>query len=349
MHPLTRLQLADGMLLTLEDAVYVLGTGREGGVRRDVYIAGSTDGGEAWSDLVQIHSGPAWNSATSVVVRDGQLYRAYDTASHEADRRLSVLAGDLRSDLLAPGSWRCTNAVGFAGLPEAMKRPISPGFRDHWLEPDVVDIRERLTVIARCRIDGYGTCHLAGVCDLADSGGDLKLEFTQFHPFPGGQQKLHILYDQTSDLYWMVGSLVSDPQDHTGWYAHVRERGYKGGPGNERRILALFYSLDSLNWIQAGVVAMAKDPMQGSMYSQMLVDGDDLLLRCPHQQGRREQPRRGVGDVPSPATLPVTGPGYTPATADGRRVTSVRFRHVPNGDRGTANEGPMPTGSGGVP
>ena len=103
---LTRLQPADGMLLTLEDAVYVLGTGREGGVRRNVYIARSTDGGETWRDLVQIHDGPAWNSATGIVIRNGPLYRAYDTASHQVDRQLFVLAGDLSRDLTDPGSWR---------------------------------------------------------------------------------------------------------------------------------------------------------------------------------------------------------------------------------------------------
>ncbi|MBT4822578.1 MAG: exo-alpha-sialidase [Lentisphaerae bacterium] len=277
-RPLSRLKLADGMLLTLDDAVYVLGTGREGGVRRDVYITRSTDGGETWRELVQIHEGPAWNSATGVVIRDGQLYRAYDTATHQADRQLFVLAGNLSRDLLDPGSWRCSNAVGFPGLPEAMKRPINPDYRDHWLEANVVDIRGRLTVIARCRIDDFGTCHLAGVCDLSDTEHDLKLEFTQFHPFPGGQQKFHILYDDVSDLYWMVGNLVTDPQDHTGRFPRLRERGYRGGAGNERRILALFYSLDSLNWLQAGVVAMSKDPMQGFMYSQMLIDGDDLIF-----------------------------------------------------------------------
>ena len=275
---LTRLQLADGMLLTFEDAVYVLGTGREGGVRRDVYITRSTDGGETWSDLARIHEGPAWNSATGVVIRDGQLYRAYDTASHQVGRQLFVLAGDLSRDLLDPTSWRHSNKVGFPGLPKVMKRSLYPKYRDHWLEANVVDLRGRLTAIARCRIDEYGTCHLAGVCDLSDADGQLELEFTQFYPFPGGQQKFHILYDPESDLYWMVGNLVTDPQNHTGWYEGLKERGYKGGAGNERRILALFYGLDGLNWIQAGVVAMSKNPLQGFMYSHMLVDGDDLLF-----------------------------------------------------------------------
>jgi hypothetical protein len=76
----------------------------------------------------------------------------------------------------------------------------------------------------------------------------------------------------------MVGNLVTDPQNRTRWFRHLKRRGYKGGAGNERRILTLFYGLDGLNWLQAGVVALAKDPLQSFMYSHMFIDGDDLLF-----------------------------------------------------------------------
>ena len=275
---LARLPLADGMLLPLPDAVYVLGTGRKGNVRRDVFIARSSDGGQTWTPPVMIHEGPAWNSATGVVIRGGTLYRAYDTASHQVDRKLFVLAGDLSKDLLDPRSWRRSNMLGFPGMPVEMKRPLYPQYRDHWLEANVVDLRGRLALIARCRVDEYGTCHIAGVSDLDDRDGKLTLKFSQFYPFPGGQQKFHVVYDTKSDLYWMVGNLVTDPQNHTDWFRHLKRRGYKGGAGNERRILTLFYGLDGLNWLQAGVVALAKDPLQSFMYSHMFIDGDDLLF-----------------------------------------------------------------------
>jgi len=277
-HQLAELPLADGMLVSLGGAVYVLGTGRAGRDRRDVFILRSTDAGQTWTDPVQLHDGLAWNSATGIVFKNGQLYRAYDTATHYKSRRLFVVAGDVGRDLLDPAAWRVSNEVDFPGMPDALKRPLNPRYRDHWLEPNVVDIRGRLAVIARCRIDDYATCNLAGVCDLRDEGGQLELKFTQFYPVPGAQQKFHILYDRPSDLFWMVHSMVTDPQNHTGWAAAAKRRGFLGGMGNERRILWLSYSLDALNWFSAGCVALSPDPVQAFMYAHMIPDGDDLLL-----------------------------------------------------------------------
>jgi hypothetical protein len=273
-----RLPLADGILVPLDDAVYVLGTGRQGGSRRDVFICRSTDRGESWTDPVQLHNGLAWNSATGIVVKNGHLYRAYDTATHHKSRKLFVMAGNLNKDLLRPANWRVSNQLDFPGMPDALKRPLHPHYRDHWLEPNVVDVRGRLRVIARCRIDDYATCHIAGVCDLTDENGRLDLSFCQFYPIPGAQQKFHILYDPPSDLFWIAGNLVTDPQNQTGWAGKAKRRGFRGGCGNERRILFLFYSVDALNWFSAGCVAMWPNPLQGFMYAHLLVDGDDLLL-----------------------------------------------------------------------
>ena len=33
-------------------------------------------------------------------------------------------------------------------------------------------------------------------------------------------------------------------------------------PGNELRILALMYSLDTVNWLQAGYIAMSRNPLE---------------------------------------------------------------------------------------
>lgn len=54
--------------------------------------------------------------------------------------------------------------------------------------------------------------------------------------------------------------------------------GFAGCPGNERRILMLLYSLDALNWFQAGCLAMWPSPLQSFHYATPFIDGDDLLL-----------------------------------------------------------------------
>ena len=40
----------------------------------------------------------------------------------------------------------------------------------------------------------------------------------------------------------------------------------------------LLYSLDALNWFQAGCIAMSKSPLQSFHYAAPLIEGDDLLI-----------------------------------------------------------------------
>ena len=65
--------------------------------------------------------------------------------------------------------------------------------------------------------------------------------------------------------------------------------GFQGPPGNERRILMLMYSLDALNWFQAGCVAMDKNICNSFSYSSQLINGEDLLVLARTSQGGRNQ------------------------------------------------------------
>jgi len=40
----------------------------------------------------------------------------------------------------------------------------------------------------------------------------------------------------------------------------------------------LIYSIDGLNWFQAGCVAMSKNPLEAFHYTSQIIDGDDLLV-----------------------------------------------------------------------
>ena len=40
----------------------------------------------------------------------------------------------------------------------------------------------------------------------------------------------------------------------------------------------LMYSLDALNWFQAGCIAMSPSPMQSFHYVAPLIDGDDMVF-----------------------------------------------------------------------
>ncbi len=76
----------------------------------------------------------------------------------------------------------------------------------------------------------------------------------------------------------MASNLATDSQDFQNNRERLIEIGYHGGPGNERRLLFLSYSLDVLNWFPAGCIAMWPSPLQAFMYPCVAVDGDDLVL-----------------------------------------------------------------------
>ena len=139
----------------------------------------------------------------------------------------------------------------------------------------MVEIRGELYVLLRTRIDVQLTAGITSVCKLEDDGSTMNYRFGQFYPMPGGQNKFKILFDDVSGLYWTCTAVVPDPYQDP---KPLAEHGFSGNPGNMRRILMLQYSVDCLNWFQAGCVAMSRNPLESFHYSSQVIDGDDLLV-----------------------------------------------------------------------
>jgi len=250
---------------------------------RDVHFIRSEDHGESWCEPSRVTEGAYWNCQTGMVVTEDTLYWAFD----ERLQAVLAAAADRSKDLLDPAAWRISNVVSRASAPKEVVRGLNPPgserwpwqwANDVWLEPNVVCVNGHLRVLLRAVIDEYATANLCAVCDLTDDGTDLALEFTQYYPLPGGQNKFCIVSDEPSRLFWMASNLVTDSQDHLNRRDALVASGFMGGPGNERRLLFLFYSVDALNWIPAGCIAMWPKMTQSFMYPAMLVDGDDLVL-----------------------------------------------------------------------
>ena len=156
-------------------------------------------------------------------------------------------------------AWRISNKLAFPGVPDVLtQRKYAPSPADQvgpdsWLEGNVIDVRGEMRVMLRTMIDGHSTAGLAAVCGLQDDGCTLDYRFLQFYPMPGAQCKFHIVYDSPGDLFWTAVTIPTNTwQDRE----PLRALGFRGPPGNERRILVLMYSIDALNWFQAGCVAM---------------------------------------------------------------------------------------------
>jgi hypothetical protein len=93
-----------------------------------------------------------------------------------------------------------------------------------------------------------------------------------FAPCPGGQMRFHILYDDSSRLYWLLSSVATDSMTRP----DRLPSGRFNLPNNERHILALHFSRNCVDWCLAGVVARGASYGQARHYASMVFDGDDL-------------------------------------------------------------------------
>ncbi|MCX7009007.1 MAG: sialidase family protein [Kiritimatiellaeota bacterium] len=236
----------------------------------DLLLLRSGDGGKTWSEPVTLFTGHFWNCHTGMVIRDHQLARA------------TVVAGDLSADPMDPRAWRMSNPVPFPGVPDALTNPEFAALTSQYLEPNVIEVRGQLRVLATVKPKRQSTAGLCAVLDLNDAGKKLDLKFTQFHPMPGGQLKFCVIRDDVSRLFWATANQVVDDQGAFDWWEAGEKRGNFNGAGriggNDRRFLTLLYSLDGLNWFQAGCVAQAGKISQSFMYARPVIDGDDLAI-----------------------------------------------------------------------
>ncbi len=294
--PHSSLDLDDGIPFVCRNRFYFL-CKRIG--RTDIVLICSDDEAKTWSDPVTLFEGRFWNTFTPYVVRDDTLYWALGASNEEGDfnrvgSRAVVVAGDLTANLMDPTSWRISPYLTYPGTPEGLSADLFP-FRDenpdggdHWLEPNIVNVNGRIRVIIRLRIDGMATAHICAICDVDDEDDMLNLRFTQFYPLPGGQNYFHIIRDEKTGCFWMTASLPTNSQD-SDWGRNLNAQGFLGNPGNERRFLFLYYSLDALNWFPAGCIAAWPSPLQSFNYASLIIDDDDLLIASRTSKNRPNQ------------------------------------------------------------
>jgi hypothetical protein len=248
----------------------------------DLLLLRSRDGGKTWSDAVTLFQGHFWNCHTGMVLGDNRLVWAVDDLGLGSKRGPRVVAGDLTGDPLDRRAWRMSEPVPFPGVPEALANAKFAELSSQYLEPNVIEVQGRLRVLATVKPKHQSTAGLCAVLDVHDDGKQIDLEFSQYHPMPGGQLKFCVLRDEVSKMFWATANLVVDDQGAFDWWEAGRRRGNFRGDGriggNDRRFLLLLYSLDGLNWFQAGCVARAAKISQSFMYARPVIDGDDLAI-----------------------------------------------------------------------
>jgi hypothetical protein len=95
-----------------------------------------------------------------------------------------------------------------------------------------------------------------------------------FMPFPGGQMKFSVVYDEKTQLYWLLNTQATDSMTRPELLPDERY----ALSDNERRRLVLHFSKNMVDWCFAGVVSIGPEEYASRHYAQMVIKGDDLLI-----------------------------------------------------------------------
>lgn len=187
----------------------------------------------------------------------------------------------------------------FFGVPFfAQKFPkanqLAPGRPMHpigWLESNVVQFTDpghqwydpaQKTFHLFMRTHTGGTGYAAIVKVVENDDGTMTTSLVKapsgktmlFLPFPGGQMRFHVVYDEKTRLYWLLGTQATDSMTRVDALAPDRFQ----LPNNERQRLVLHFSRNMVDWCFAGLVAVAEGNKSSCHYASMDIDGDDLVI-----------------------------------------------------------------------
>lgn len=287
------------------DSVYLLGQAG------DLMIMRSDDGGETWSYPSRLTSGKKWHSAPgNVHYRDGRLYLIMERNTDPSyggwpvSRLAPVLiSAPVDANLMDPSVWVYSNELVAhevmnawnVGIPFFPRGTLGPGrtmYEIGWLEGHVTQIYDpqhvwydssgrTFHILLRAHT---GQTNWAAILKAVESEDRQSINVSLVEapsgqpmvlmPFPGGHLKFHILFDEESGLYWLLGSQSTDSMTRPELLPGDRI----GLPQNERHRLALYYSRNLVDWIYVGLVADSGSPKEARHYASMVVDGDDLVI-----------------------------------------------------------------------
>lgn len=206
-----------------------------------------------------------WTFASELAFRDAVPTEALDyfgVPFFKTPPKRSISLAPGRS--CAPIGWLETNVVQF----------VDP---DHyWYDPK----GRTFHLWARAHTGGTGYAAIAKVVENDDGSMTTMLQTVPsgrkvaYVPCPGGQMRFHILYDEVTELYWLLSSQATDSMTRV---ERLPEERYNL-PNNERHHLQLHFSKNCIDWRFAGIVAIGPSPKQSRHYASMVIDGDDLHI-----------------------------------------------------------------------
>lgn len=163
-----------------------------------------------------------------------------------------------------------------------------------WLESNIVRIRDRkhywydpdgktFHILMRAHTAGTGYCCLMKAVITEEGGREVITVMPEvnpsgrqviFLPMPGGQMRFHILWDEVTQLFWLLSEQATDSMTRRELLSPERYN----IPCDERDRLQLSFSKNLVDWCFAAMVAKGDSEKQSRHYACMAIDGEDLLI-----------------------------------------------------------------------
>ena len=297
---LADLAMFHARLFTDGDRVYFLGHDH------GITVSASDDEGNTWTEVSLLDDSCQWHqSPCAVHMEEDYIYLTMEKKVGDLwpDVAPVVMRGKRGTDLTKRENWTFSNTFLYPSeLPSTLGIPfyetgiLNPEGQDKrfcgppcFLESHVVKIRDKkhllydenavhvwmrqhsgltnIAAIAKCKFKEDGSMELG--LETSPAGAPM------LHvPFPGGQMKFDVCYDEISKYYWLVTTQATDSMTRPELLPDDRY----GVPDNERHRLALYFSTNMFDWCFAGMVAIGKTNRHSRHYASMTIAGDTLLI-----------------------------------------------------------------------
>ncbi len=208
-----------------------------------------------------------WTFASKLVfedIWDADQNHFFGVPFHPADRKKVTWLNSRETRGQAPLGWLETNVVQFTDPQHLWHDPKGKTFY-LWMRANTGATNYAAIAKVTENEDGSMTTSLV----QAPSGKTML-----YVPCPGGQMRFHVLWDEKTQLYWLLGTQATDSMIKPDLMTKERF----GTPDNERHRLVLHYSKNMVDWCFAGLVCMGNNPKEARHYASMCIDGDDLCI-----------------------------------------------------------------------
>lgn len=208
-----------------------------------------------------------WTFASELVFEDIEqsgLPNAFGLPFHPMDRKKVTFLVPPKGRGIAPLGWCETNVVQFTDPDHVWFDPSGKTFH-LWMRANTGMTNYAAIAQVRENDDGSMTTSL-----VKSPAGTPML----YALCPGGQMRFHVLWDEQTKLFWLLGSQSTDSTIRPDRMPKERW----GLPDNERHRLVLHFSKNMIDWCFAGLVAKGHTPKESRHYAAMCIDGDDLCI-----------------------------------------------------------------------